>query len=183
MKIIEIISLIIIAIIFNCEVSNAKNPNDTATFINIEIQNIDTTEIEYYKAMTDSFPFENFKVKEINNRKPAKIKSSYLKKLPKNIIEDIKYQYNNKKQPNFAGHYIIVSWGCGSPCQMHAIIDMKSGKTANFIVTTIGLDFKIDSYLLIMDPPGRDEFDKGFRTLTGDPKFKILKNDKVIDLN
>lgn len=29
--------------------------------------------------------------------------------------------------PNFAGHYIIVTWGCGSPCLMAAIVDLKTG--------------------------------------------------------
>ena len=30
--------------------------------------------------------------------------------------------------PNFAGHYIIVTWGCGSPCLMAAIVDLKTGR-------------------------------------------------------
>lgn len=30
--------------------------------------------------------------------------------------------------PNFAGHYFIVRWGCGSPCVMAAIVDAKSGR-------------------------------------------------------
>jgi hypothetical protein len=30
--------------------------------------------------------------------------------------------------PNFAGHYFIVTWGCGSPCLMAAIVDAKSGR-------------------------------------------------------
>ena len=30
--------------------------------------------------------------------------------------------------PNFAGHYVIVTWGCGSPCMMAAIVDLKSGR-------------------------------------------------------
>jgi hypothetical protein len=30
--------------------------------------------------------------------------------------------------PNFAGHYVIVRWGCGSPCMMAAIIDVRSGR-------------------------------------------------------
>jgi hypothetical protein len=29
--------------------------------------------------------------------------------------------------PNFAGHYTIVGWGCGSGCSDHAIVDAKSG--------------------------------------------------------
>lgn len=30
--------------------------------------------------------------------------------------------------PNFAGHYVIVAWGCGSPCLMAAIVDLKTGR-------------------------------------------------------
>ena len=32
-----------------------------------------------------------------------------------------------RRGPNFAGHYFIVRWGCGSPCLMAAIVDAKSG--------------------------------------------------------
>ena len=30
--------------------------------------------------------------------------------------------------PNFAGHYIVVTWPCGSPCEMMAIVDAATGK-------------------------------------------------------
>jgi hypothetical protein len=30
--------------------------------------------------------------------------------------------------PNFAGHYAIVRWSCGSPCYMAAIVDLKTGQ-------------------------------------------------------
>jgi hypothetical protein len=30
--------------------------------------------------------------------------------------------------PNFAGHYFIITWGCGSPCLMAAIVDAKTGR-------------------------------------------------------
>lgn len=32
-----------------------------------------------------------------------------------------------KAEPNFAGHYIVVRWNCGSPCNMMAIVDARSG--------------------------------------------------------
>jgi len=31
-------------------------------------------------------------------------------------------------QPNFAGHYILASWGCGTDCSRIAIIDALTGK-------------------------------------------------------
>jgi hypothetical protein len=30
--------------------------------------------------------------------------------------------------PNFAGHYTIASWGCGSGCFQHAIVDARNGR-------------------------------------------------------
>ena len=33
-----------------------------------------------------------------------------------------------KAGPNFAGHYTITAWGCGTSCIQFAIIDAKTGK-------------------------------------------------------
>jgi len=30
--------------------------------------------------------------------------------------------------PNFAGHFTVASWGCGSPCGRFVIIDARSGR-------------------------------------------------------
>src|SRR5947208_1678292 len=36
--------------------------------------------------------------------------------------------------PNFAGHYTIVSFGCGTQCQNNWLIDARSGRIlANFV--------------------------------------------------
>lgn len=32
-----------------------------------------------------------------------------------------------REKPNFAGHFRVVTWGCGSSCVMGAIIDLNSG--------------------------------------------------------
>lgn len=32
--------------------------------------------------------------------------------------------------PNFAGHYTIASWGCGTGCLNFAVIDLKTGRVA-----------------------------------------------------
>lgn len=33
-----------------------------------------------------------------------------------------------KMRPNFAGHYIVTTWGCGSGCLLGAVIDARTGK-------------------------------------------------------
>ena len=32
------------------------------------------------------------------------------------------------QKPNFAGHYIVTTWGCGSGCVMGAVLDANSGR-------------------------------------------------------
>jgi len=33
-----------------------------------------------------------------------------------------------KESPNFAGHYILATWGCGTDCTQISIIDARSGR-------------------------------------------------------
>jgi hypothetical protein len=58
--------------------------------------------------------------------------------------------------PNFADHYTIVTWGCGSSCQNHAIVDAASGRVYMVpFATALGLAFRRDSRLLVADPAER----------------------------
>jgi hypothetical protein len=34
----------------------------------------------------------------------------------------------SKKPPNFAGHYRIAYWGCGSACAAGALVDLQTGR-------------------------------------------------------
>ena len=54
-----------------------------------------------------------------------------------------------KSGVNFAGHYTLVTWGCGSPCQRSAIVDRKTGEIFDGLETTYGIDFKKDSRMII----------------------------------
>ncbi len=64
------------------------------------------------------------------------------------------------QRPNFAGHYILTSWGCGTTCLMGAIIDAKTGKVYwwNFSICCWSLDvddkfepidFRLNSKLIV----------------------------------
>ena len=56
--------------------------------------------------------------------------------------------------PNFAGDQTIVRWFCGEECQQLAVIDARTGSVifAPF-VTHLGFRFRLDSKLLIRQPP------------------------------
>jgi hypothetical protein len=63
--------------------------------------------------------------------------------------------------PNFAGHYTVAKWGCGSPCVAFAIINARTGTVyapvdpdlavacADQNRSDASLDFKIESRLIM----------------------------------
>jgi hypothetical protein len=68
------------------------------------------------------------------------------------------------QKPNFAGHYSVGTWGCGSECLHFAIVDAQTGKVyynqAQHCDWTFGLttreiakpiEFHLSSRLLILD--------------------------------
>lgn len=58
--------------------------------------------------------------------------------------------------PNFAGHYAVASWACGTSCQQNAVVDAASGRIVAFNVgSEYGVDYRLDSRLLVVNPPER----------------------------
>ena len=56
--------------------------------------------------------------------------------------------------PQFAGHYAVASWGCGTSCQLHAIIDVQSGAVCmTDLQTALDVEFRLDSRLFIKNKP------------------------------
>jgi hypothetical protein len=176
--------VLILIVLLSCNNSPNKNSNpiitDTAKVS--ESQKRDTLETDYYKPLLDSFPFEKYKVNEIYNGRIAKLDLSYYSDSPYDIRSTIRDHYNQIKKSNFAGHYILFSWGCGSPCQMNAIVDAITGKTILTFNTSWGVDFQPDSYLLIQEPPLQQKYDKAERETLGKPEFDIFKDNKLIAL-
>ena len=64
--------------------------------------------------------------------------------------------------PNFAGAFTVVTWGCGSSCQVSVIINARTGTLSQQTLrTTNGLEYRRESRLLIADPvhPGDSPLD------------------------
>ncbi len=55
--------------------------------------------------------------------------------------------------PNFAGHYTIATWGCGTECQSIAVIDSLDGRVYDGVGSQVGMDYNINSKLLVVNPP------------------------------
>jgi len=56
--------------------------------------------------------------------------------------------------PNFAGHYFVIRWGCGSECLMMAIVDARTGKVYDPPFTGAGSELYVP-----MDPLSDREID------------------------
>lgn len=55
--------------------------------------------------------------------------------------------------PNIAGGFTRVMWGCGAPCQMVAVIDAETGRLSRqFLQTSNGVEYRADSRLILADP-------------------------------
>lgn len=121
--------------------------------------------------------FDDYSVKKIFKGKPATV--------------DVKTQAQARRYhtmlrigaargPNFAGHYTIVGWGCGTSCLEFAIVDAITGKVffppgipyidGHFVDLGPGesmpefitLRYSIDSRLLVLlGAPGEDESQAG----------------------
>src|SRR5471032_468706 len=62
-----------------------------------------------------------------------------------------------KQRPNFAGHYILTTFGCGASCVMGAIIDATNGRVKWLPFTVCcwdgdaaPIDFRRDSALIVI---------------------------------
>ena len=93
-----------------------------------------------------------------------------------------KLREGTKEGPNFAGHYTIVSFGCGTQCQDNWVIDAKTGKIIDRFASVIGSKYELKSALLIINPPDK-EFKKAFEEHpeqpilgTMDTIYRILKD-------
>ncbi len=58
-----------------------------------------------------------------------------------------------KTSPNFAGHYTVILWGCGTDCQSGVVVNAKTGAIYWLPVSEFRRDFRVDSSLLIANSP------------------------------
>jgi len=100
--------------------------------------------------------------------------------------------FEAERGPNFAGHYTLARWTCGSGCSSAIIVDSGTGKLyrhmpfSNLILPSFDTDFeaysfRLDSRLLIVqgyfdvDIPGRHtECSRRYYEWTG-TSFKLLR--------
>jgi hypothetical protein len=122
--------------------------------------------------------FEDYPVSKIFTGKPAPpiLVTAQEKMYRTRIREGVKTGQgilrDGKAQPgpNFAGHYIFVTWGCGSECGMAAIVDAITGRVYN---PPLSPDFLLP-LLPADDPANPDYFVPSVAELEFRPNSKLM---------
>ena len=102
--------------------------------------------------------FQDFAVTNVFKGKPAAVD---LSSHPEARMYRTQLRRQAAEGPDFAGHYKIAIWGCGSSCAAFAIVDSESGRVyfcpelsyvtwTGYEGTNFGLRYRIDSRLLVL---------------------------------
>src|SRR4051812_16720645 len=106
--------------------------------------------------------FDQFPARNIYHGRPAQVQLNSHRDAPtfRTVLRE-----GAKAGPNFAGHYTVVTFGCGTECQRLAIVDARSG-FVYFPPQT-----QPNSYLMVTDqsPPFQYRLDSELLILTGAP--------------
>jgi len=103
--------------------------------------------------------FKQYRVGLFKGHKAKPIlKSNRLGEMFKTVITHTYYSKDDMRQwhgttgLNFGGHYCFAYWGCGSPCQMAVIVDLKTGIIYDAPAGSFGYEFRANSRLVVVNP-------------------------------
>jgi hypothetical protein len=110
-----------------------------------------------YKKYTPKYRFEDFKVSDLYTGQMAK--PNFLTDPPARGFRTVIREACSDSAINFAGHYTIAEWGCGTECEMMALVDRISGRVFysnkylpyDSVDGHWGISFRKDSRLLVVN--------------------------------
>lgn len=129
--------------------------------------------------------FEDYPVREVYKGRNAPVRLTRDDRLFRTRLRDAARQ-----RPNFAGHYVVAYWGCGTECVAGAAVDVKTGRVVWFPGTiccwlTVGepmeegfepVTFRLDSRLIVFKG-ARNERDGDVGT-----HFYIIERGRLVHL-
>jgi len=123
--------------------------------------------------------FSNFPAEVINVKEKPALEFDTDTKNFKTVIKE---SYKTSSV-NFGGHYLIVSWGCGTSCQSHAVVNLKTGRAKAIpFVTSLGLSFQPNSNLMIVNP-NLNNAKQEQKYLEGETEYYKMENDSLVQLS
>jgi hypothetical protein len=118
----------------------SKHQNDL-----ILSDNLTFDQVDIYRKYKPLAAFDDYLIPVFNGKLTAPNFESNL--ASKNFITRIKAACEGGI--NFAGHYTLVEWGCGTACQTGVLVDRKTGEIHDRPTSSLGTDFKSNSTLFI----------------------------------
>jgi len=149
-------------------------------------------------AQKNALPaFEQFRVDETFTGQPTPPKITGQNRSYRTRIRE-----GAAKSPNFAGHYTIATWGCGTSCISIAIVDAKDGSVYDGPFSFLGfgmplkyegrysatsdnfepLSYRIDSRLLIVRGCPEDENCASYFYEWTDSRFKLIRKLPAVEV-
>jgi hypothetical protein len=97
----------------------------------------------YTGKETDKKTFQLF----IFSGKPASVDFS----TPAAMNFKMRFAEGTAKDPNFAGHYMVVTWGCGTNYVAVSLVDAKTGAVHMLagVNPWVKLEYRLDSFLIV----------------------------------
>lgn len=87
----------------------------------------------------------------------------------------------NTRGMNYAGHYVVAEWGCGSNCQNHAIVNAKTGRIVAFgLYSSYGVEFAKTSRLIVFNPRTGGTNNSGASSTR--TAYYVMQNDRLVPI-
>jgi hypothetical protein len=128
--------------------SSAENRDDT-------LMRADTAPVKATPALPpaprDTIDFEDYPAPDSTSTiRPAPVQ---LETAPYGQMYRTKLREGAARGPNFAGRFTAVTWGCGTSCQILAVVDARTGRlSSETLLLAQGARFYRSSRLLLADP-------------------------------
>jgi hypothetical protein len=102
-------------------------------------------------AVVDTFDFEDYPAKDSSAKiRPAPVR---LETAQYGQLYRTKIREGAARGPNFAGSYTVITWGCGTSCQILAVVDARTGQLSRQTLQLAqGARYRRNSTLLLADP-------------------------------
>lgn len=128
--------------------SSAENLDDTLMRADTAPTKVVTTPAA---AVVDTFDFEDYPAKDTSAKvRPVPVR---LETAPYGQLYRTKLREGAARGPNFAGSYTVVTWGCGTGCQILAVVDARTGQLSRQTLQIAqGARYRRNSTLLLADP-------------------------------
>lgn len=150
MKILFPVAIIAVAGLAACTVkSPARADNSTPVFADKAwiVRQPD----QYKKGLDQCFAQYPVPIDRIR-RTPPLVFADSTDRFPEEVKSAVVSSYRQDRQIDFAGHFKVVAAGCGTSCQYHVLINLKTGVVNGLPFTTsLGIGYRAGSRLLVKE--------------------------------